>query len=215
MPTIAVLNQKGGSGKTTIATHLSRGFQLDGDSVILVDSDPQGSARDWAAAAAENPVMTVGIDRPTLDRDAKKLPADVVIIDGAPHLENMAVSAIKAADLVLIPVQPSPYDVWATAALVDLVKQRIELTDGALKAAFIVSRAITGTTISKEIFDTLADYDLPVLRTAIHQRIDYPRTAATGATVFDLRHGDGAASAEIRALITEIRAMLASTPGEA
>ncbi|KLB50461.1 peptide transporter, partial [Xanthomonas euvesicatoria] len=73
MKVIAVLNQKGGSGKTTIATHLARALQLDGEDVLLVDSDPQGSARDWGAAKEDNPVTVVGIDRPTIDRDVKKV----------------------------------------------------------------------------------------------------------------------------------------------
>lgn len=77
MHVIAVLNQKGGAGKTTIATHLARAYQLDGLNTILIDSDPQGSARDWVAASEGNPVMTVGIDRPTLDRDVRRLTADI------------------------------------------------------------------------------------------------------------------------------------------
>ena len=85
MRVIAVLNQKGGSGKTTIATHLARSLQLDGDSVLLVDSDPQGSARDWAAVREEQPVTVVGIDRPTIERDLKHIARkDFVVIDGAP-----------------------------------------------------------------------------------------------------------------------------------
>ena len=71
MHVIAVLNQKGGSGKTTIATHLARALQLDGDGVLLIDSDPQGSARDWAAVREDQPVTVVGIDRPTIERDPK------------------------------------------------------------------------------------------------------------------------------------------------
>lgn len=109
MKVIAVLNQKGGSGKTTIATHLARALQLDGADVLLVDSDPQGSARDWAAVREDQPVPVVGIDRPTIERDLKSVARkDYVVIDGAP----------QAADFVLIPVQPSPYDIWATADLV-------------------------------------------------------------------------------------------------
>lgn len=110
MNIIAVLNQKGGSGKTTIATHLARALQLNGADVLLVDSDPQGSARDWSAAREDQPLTVVGIDRPTIDRDIKNLAlkVDFVIIDGAPQAADLAVSAIKAADLVLIPVQPSP-----------------------------------------------------------------------------------------------------------
>ena len=150
MKVIAVLNQKGGSGKTTIATHLARVLQLDGASVVLVDSDPQGSARDCSAARAEQPLSVIGIDRPTIERDLKSLAkTDFVVIDGAPQASDLAVSAIKAANFVLIPVQPSPYDIWAAADLVDLVKQRIEVTDGRLQAAFVVSRAITGTKLGQ------------------------------------------------------------------
>ena len=136
MKVIAVLNQKGGSGKTTIATHLARALQLDGADVLLVDSDPQGSARDWSAVREDQPLTVVGIDRPTIDRDVKNVArkVDFVVIDGAPQAADLAVSAIKAADFVLIPVQPSPYDIWATADLVELVKQRIEVTDGKLQA---------------------------------------------------------------------------------
>src|SRR5690606_21020287 len=140
MKVIAVLNQKGGAGKTTIATHLARALQLDGADVLLVDSDPQGSARDWAAVREDQPVTVVGIDSPTMEGDVMAIgPRDFVVIDGARQAADLAVSAIKAADFVLIPVQPSPYDIWATADLVDLVKQRIELTDGKLQAAFVVS----------------------------------------------------------------------------
>ena len=205
MHVIAVLNQKGGSGKTTIATHLARALQLDGDGVLLVDSDPQGSARDWAAVREEQPVTVVGIDRPTIERDLKHIAhKDFVVIDGAPQAADLAVSALRAADFVLIPVQPSPYDIWATAELVDLVKQRIELTDGRLQAAFVVSRAIKGTKIGGEVAEALAGYDLPVLETRITQRVSYPSTAAAGTTVLDSDPA-GDAAAEVRALSTELK----------
>ena len=211
MHVIAVLNQKGGSGKTTIATHLARSLQLDGDSVLLVDSDPQGSARDWAAVREEQPVTVVGIDRPTIERDLKHIARkDFVVIDGAPQAADLAVSALKAADFVLIPVQPSPYDIWATAELVDLVKQRIELTDGRLQAAFVVSRAIKGTRIGGEVVDALAGYDLPVLDARITQRVSYPGTAAAGTTVLDAEPG-GDAAAEVRGLCAELKTKLNSS----
>ncbi len=208
MKVIAVLNQKGGAGKTTIATHLARAIQLDGQDVLLVDSDPQGSARDWAAVREDQPVTVVGIDRPTIERDLKNLAKkDVVVIDGAPQAADLAVSAIKAADFVLIPVQPSPYDIWATADLVELVKQRIEITDGRLRAAFVVSRAIKGTKIGAEISAALEGYGLPVLATRVIQRVVYPGTAAAGSTVLDVEPA-GDAAAEIRALAAEIMAAL-------
>lgn len=214
MKTIAVLNQKGGAGKTTIATHLATALQHSGHSVLLIDTDPQGSARDWAAVREEHPISVVGMDRPTIERDVKSLaPVDFIIIDGAPQASDLAVSAIKASDFILIPVQPSPYDIWATEALVDLVKQRIEITDGKLQAAFLVSRAISGSNIGKEISGALEGYGLPVLSTRVSQRVDYPGTAARGSTVIEeLPRSEGARemlelSAEIEALLKEHEAV--------
>jgi chromosome partitioning protein len=208
MKVIAVLNQKGGSGKTTIATHLARALQLGGSDVLLVDSDPQGSARDWAAVREDQPLTVVGIDRPTIDRDLRHVARkDFVVIDGAPQAADLAVSAIKAADFVLIPVQPSPYDIWATAELVELVKQRIEVTDGKLQAAFIVSRAIKGTRIGADVTKALVEYGLPILKTRIIQRVIYPSTAAAGTTVLDVEP-NGDAAAEIRAMTEEIKQLL-------
>lgn len=209
MKVIAVLNQKGGSGKTTIATHLARALQLQGSSVLLVDSDKQGSARDWSAVDESNPVTVVGLDRPTLDRDLKNISdKDFVVIDGSPQATDLAVSAIKAADFVLIPVQPSPYDIWATSDLVDLVKQRIEMTDNKLKSAFVVSRAIKNTRISGEVSEVLTEYGLPVLDAKIVQRIAYPNSAAIGKTVFETESKSSDAVAEMNALATEVKSYL-------
>ena len=208
MQVIAVLNQKGGAGKTTIATHLARALQIGGAEVLLIDSDPQGSARDWAAVREEQPPSVAGIDRPTIERDLKNIARkDFVVIDGAPQAADLAVSAIKAANFILIPVQPSPYDIWATADLVDLVKQRIEVTDGKLRAAFVVSRAIKGTKIGSEITDALTGYGLPVLASRITQRVGYPGSAAVGSTILDLEP-DSEAAREVMALADEIKQIL-------
>ena len=209
MKVIAVLNQKGGSGKTTIATHLARALQLQGSSVLLVDSDKQGSARDWSAVNESNPVTVIGLDRPTLDRDLKNISdKDFVVIDGSPQATDLAVSAIKAADFVLMPVQPSPYEIWATSDLVDLVKQRIEMTDNKLKSAFVVSRAIKNTKIGSEVSEVLIEYGLPVLNAKIVQRIAYPNSAAIGKTVFETESKTSDAVAEMNALATEVKSYL-------
>lgn len=204
MKVVSVLNQKGGSGKTTIATHLARALQLLKHKVLLVDSDPQGSARDWAAVRETQPVSVVALDRPTIDRDLRHLiKKDFVIIDGAPRASDLAISAIKASSFVLIPVQPSPYDIWAASDLVALVKERIDLTDGQLSAAFIVSRAIKNTKIGSDISQALSGYGLPVFSTRITQRVAYPGTATSGSTVLDdLPTSD--ASSEIQAMTLEL-----------
>ena len=110
------------------------------------------SARD-GHAAGEGELLTVGLERPTLHKDLTgfKFGYDWIIIDGIPQLQDMAVSALKAADVVLIPVQPSPYDVWACADLIGLIKARQEVTGGIPKAAFVISRAIEGTIVSRDV----------------------------------------------------------------
>lgn len=174
-----------------------------------MDSDSQGSARDWSAAKETQPVIVVGIDRPVLERDIKKQFADTdfVVIDGAPSTKEMAVSAIKAANLVLIPVQPSQLDVWSTADIAGLVRQRQEITDGRLRAAFVISRAIKGTRLEGQVGAALASYEIPVLETVIHQRIAFADSMGAGSTVLDLLP-EGQAAGEVLALRDEVLSFL-------
>lgn len=203
---IAILNQKGGAGKTTLATNLARALQLSGDKVLLVDSDPQGSARDWNAAADGELLPVVGLDRATLAKDIQAIQdnQDWLLIDGAPQIAELAVAAIKCADVILIPVQPSPYDVWACEDLVDIIKTRQEVTNGKPKAAFVISRVIKNTQLSKEIGEALEGYGLPVFKNFTSQRVIYPKTATTGSTVLDAE-ASGEAAAEIRAIAQELK----------
>lgn len=206
---IAVLNQKGGAGKTTLSTNLARALQLAGDKVLLVDSDPQGSARDWNAAGNGELLPVVGLDRATLAKDIQAIQdnQDWLIIDGAPQIAELAVAAIKCADMILIPVQPSPYDVWACEDLVEIIKTRQEVTNGKPKAAFVISRVIKNTQLSKEIGEALEGYGLPVFKHFTSQRVIYPKSAATGSTVLDADMS-GEAAAEIRAIAQELKEFL-------
>lgn len=203
---VAMLNQKGGVGKTTITINLARELQAKGERVLVVDSDPQGSARDWHSASNGELLNVVGLDRPTLDKDIKKISEnyDWVIIDGAPQLENMAISAIKCADIILIPVQPSPYDIWASEDLVSVIKSRQEVSYGKPKAAFLISRQIAKTLIGKEAREALSGYELPVFTAGTFQRVIYTNTAAIGTTVIDAEPASEASS-EIKAIANELR----------
>ena len=206
MTAVAVLNQKGGAGKTTLATCLARALQLEGARVLLVDSDPQGSARDWHSASEGSFVPVVGLDRPTLDKDLPAISGgyDWIVIDGAPQLRDMAVSAIKAADVVLIPVQPSPYDIWACADLVDLIKARQEVTDGLPKTAIVISRAIKRTILGREVREALEEHGLPIFAQGTAQRVIYANSAASGSTPLETEP-EGEAAEEIRRLAEELK----------
>lgn len=205
---IAVLNQKGGSGKTTVATNLAYALKQAGSKVLLIDSDPQGSARDWNEANGGQLLPVVGLDRETLPADLKAIQGgyDFVVIDGAPQIAKLAAAAVKVADVVIIPVQPSPYDIWAASDLVDLVKARQELTDGAPVAAFLISRAITNTKLSGEVSEALEGYGFPVMKNGTSQRVIYPTTASIGETVFS--QPGNPAIAEIETIAEEILEML-------
>lgn len=204
MPIISILNPKGGSGKTTISTNLARALHERGHKVLLVDSDPQGSARDWHAANDANPLPLIALDRANNIKSLAGVAEgyDFVIVDGAAKLEDMIAASIKVTDFVFIPVQPSPYDLWAASDLVDFIKARQEVTDGKPPARFIISRAIAGTLLGDEIRAALDEQGIGALSTQITQRQIYPQTAAEGGTVFDGKNPD--ALAEMGALADEI-----------
>jgi chromosome partitioning protein len=186
MKTIAILNQKGGVGKTTLAINLARAIQLAGCAVVLIDADPQGSARDWNTANEGKVLPVLGLDRKTLETDIKNIQGyEYAIIDGAPQLREMAVAAIKAADVVLIPVQPSPLDIWATSDLIELVKER-QAVVAKPQAAFIVSRRIHNTAVGHEVREVLAKSGIKVFNSGTFQRVAYSDSLAGGKTAFEI-----------------------------
>lgn len=185
---ISILNQKGGTGKTTLAVNIAREYTKRTFSTLLVDSDSQGSALRWHEESGGELIDLTCLPVNTLDKDVAKFKDryERIIIDGIPRVSPLTVCAIKAADVVLIPVQPSPYDIWATEDLVRLIKERIEITEGKLKAAFIVSRRIKGTTIGNDVVDQLASFELPVFLHGTYQRVEYAKAVQQGRTVCEL-----------------------------
>lgn len=212
---ISILNQKGGTTKTTTSTNLASCLAVKHDKrVLLVDLDgKQGSASDWANSRVGEPgdpsiIPTVVMGK-QLARDLPKITAgyDIVIVDGAGQVNELSGGAIKAADLVVIPVQPSQYDIWATGDLVQLVKDRQEITDGKPLAVMLVARAIVGTLMERDARTALEGFGLPILKTQTHQRQSYVNGIIEGRSVSDLPTRDPARK-EIEALADEILEIL-------
>jgi len=184
---IGVLNQKGGVGKTTIAVNIAAVFAKAGSRVLLVDADPQGSALAWSAARESDPIFpVVGMPTPTLHRDLPQVARDYehVVIDGAPRVNELGRAAIMASDLVVVPVQPSPYDVWASADIVRLVNEARQFKE-ALSAVFAINRKIVNTAIGRDVAGALAEFGFPVLAATLHQRVVYAESAAQGLSVVE------------------------------
>ena len=205
---ISFLNQKGGVGKTTLSIHVAANLALRKYKVLLVDADVQGSAFDWVTIRKADQIFNIiGLHKPILHKELKSLSKgyDFVIIDGPPRVYDVARSAIVSSDLVLIPIQPSPYDVWAAKEVIDLIKE-VSLPISEIKkieSAFVINRKISNTAIGRDVIEALEQYDTSVLESHICQRISYAESASEGLTVME-DNKDKLAINEINALTDEI-----------
>jgi chromosome partitioning protein len=205
---VALLNQKGGVGKTTLALHLAGEWARQGKRVTLIDADPQGSALDWSQQRARENLSrlftVIGLPRDTLHREAPELArgVDYLVIDGPPRVAGLMRSALLAADLALIPVQPSPFDGWASAEMLALLGEA-RIYRPQLAARFVLNRYAARTVIARETVETLADHDPTALSATIGQRIAFADAAQTGRLVSELA-ADTPAAREIVALAAEV-----------
>ena len=205
MPVIAIINQKGGTGKTTLSTNLAWAF-AESSSVLLLDADPQGSAQDWAGSQAK-PLLSLAVkavEPGRLMQNIRSLTSayDWVIIDGPPGITKISADAVRVADLVLIPAKASPFDVWAASDIVAAVQARQKTTQGMPKAAFVITMTRPRTRLSRQIDTALAEYALPTLQARTTERVSYPQAAIEGKSVLEGR--DQTARNEILAIRGEI-----------
>jgi chromosome partitioning protein len=211
MPVIAFLNQKGGVGKTTLSIHIATAL-ADSGKVLFIDADPQGSALDWAAQRIAVPRFpVVGLPKPTLHREMPAISQgyDWVIIDGPPRVNELARSAIAASDVVLIPVQPSPFDVWAAQDIIDIINE-CSVMKPDLKTRFVINRLFSNTTLGAEVKEALASFDIPMLKAVVRNRTEYAKAAKNGLTALET-DPNGVATQEIKELIQEIFTLVERT----
>ena len=205
---ITFLNLKGGCGKTTLAIHFASTLALAGKKVLLIDADQQMSSIHWSENREIEPIFTVsGIPSSTVHKQIKLMRADYdfIIVDGPPHASSISRSCVIASDLVLIPVTPSPYDVWASGEIVTLLEDvQNTISDyKKIKAGIIINRKISNTKLGKEAEEALKTYKLPIFKSIIHQRVAYAESATRGATVIE-EDTQSVAGQEIKTLVEEV-----------
>ena len=202
---ITVAQQKGGSGKTTVAAHLAVAFALAGKSVGILDVDPQGSLGEWferrEAALGED---EVGLVFRTASgwgarREAKQLARDhdIVVVDTPPKSDLEIRPAIEMADLVAVPVQPTPVDLWATAPTLAMAAKE------GTASLIVINRALSRALLTAEMITAAGELGHAVAETHLGNRVAYPQSMGEGRTVLETAPG-GLAAEEVEALAREI-----------
>jgi chromosome partitioning protein len=189
---IVITNQKGGCGKTTLAMNIAGAMGIK-HKVLLVDGDPQGSALRWAASSTDTapfPSAVMGLSHMEgkAHREIKKYlnDYDYIIIDCPPAVDNdFTASVLLIADLALIPIIPSPTDLWSAVGIQKLIKQIGNLNES-LKTRLVANMCQGNASISKEALLLLKEFDFPKLKTNIFQRTIYRQAAAFGTAVCTL-----------------------------
>lgn len=206
MQTFGFINQKGGVGKTTLAINLAAWLrqQHPGARVLLIDVDPQGNAQHWAAQREAEPLFPV-IGKPT-DTIHKQFAAvtqgyDFVVIDGPANVSKINGSAVMCCDVVVVPVQPSGLDLWASEGILAVIDGLQGET--ARKACFLLNRRVGDTVIGKAFYNALKTMPIPALEPSVTQRVAWGEAATAGKTIFE-QDARGAAAREADAVFSAL-----------
>jgi chromosome partitioning protein len=201
---LSLVNQKGGVGKTTLAVNLASCCARAGRKVRVIDADPQGSLLQWQSIneAAEFDVLHVPSS--TIHRQIRSLSKGFhhLIFDCPPALGDITASILKVSQRALLPVGPSPLDIWSSRETVAMVREARK-KNRKLKPLLLVCRKIPRTRIAREAKEALAEHGLPVCETEVSQRIAFVEAMLAGQSVLAYAPRSAAAG-EMRALYDEL-----------
>ncbi|WP_193141865.1 MULTISPECIES: ParA family partition ATPase [unclassified Meridianimarinicoccus] len=205
---ITVAQQKGGSGKTTLAANLAIALVGRGHSVAVIDTDPQGSLGRWFMTRREAMGGEAGLDFGTASAwgvgyEAEKMRDrnDFVIIDTPPKIDSDLRPALRESDLVLVPVATSHVDLWATESILELA-ERVDRP-----VMLVLNRAAARARLTAEVSEELSALSAPRAETVIANRVIFAEVLGEGTGVTE-KTASGPAAQEIQALLDEIGAML-------
>ncbi|WDD90291.1 AAA family ATPase (plasmid) [Burkholderia sp. FERM BP-3421] len=214
---IAIANQKGGVGKSTVAVNVASEIANRGFSVLGVDADPQNTLLQWSAAAGEGeeglpfPVANLAAAGKMIHREIKKYidAYDFIVIDCPPSVEDARPAVVlMIADLVVMPTSSSPTDFWSSRGFIQLVEQA-RVTNDALEAVWLLNKAKPKRLLTKALTKAIADTGIPVLKKNLSDRESFKQAAAYGVAVSALSdRGARAARDEIREITDEILTIL-------
>ena len=202
---ISLINQKGGVGKTTAAINLGAGLVRRNHRLLFVDADPQGSASQWRSIEDNHSfemLQIEGMDINIHDLLSMSENYDFLIIDSPPAIGVIAGSILAISDLAIIPVTPSPLDIWSCWATLDLIG-RSRQSNPDLQARLLINRKVTGTRVGRDVREVLETFDIDVFNTELHQRIAYVESMIAGVSVLQFEPS-GKAAKEIQALCDEV-----------
>ncbi len=214
---VTVLSQKGGAGKSTLTMQLAGGLVRRGRRVAIVDLDPQETASRWAQAAAATAPFPAAVTRL---EDAAALrqtiraagrDADVILLDCPPSIEHPAtLASLHEADVALVPVVPSPADLWSTKGVERLILQ-VQASRKGLKAALVPNRVLR-TNLAWDVLEVMREFTLPVLGASLSQRNAFAQSAVVGGTVYQLGRAGAEAGREVDKLVVEVLKLTGEKP---
>jgi chromosome partitioning protein len=209
---IAVVNQKGGAGKTTLAMLLAGSLADRGKRVLVADADVQNTALHWAGMGAGFPaeVEDVSGEENKLHKALRKRAEafDYIVIDSPPAAAaSVTISALRAAHLALVPVIPSPLDLWASVRIREaIVHARIKNPE--LEARLVVNQMQPNTLLAREVLGMLPEFGIPMLAASLKSRTAYRQCAALGGSILSLGSRAALAVMEVDALRREVESLL-------